>query len=133
VNPEELMTKAGDQLSVRRVFGEPIERDGVTVIPVAVALGGGGGGGGTGPDGQGAGGGFGGIARGIGVYAISDGQVRFVPAIDVVALSGIALLLTRTLTRAVRHDRRHAHHQLEPAGVARRPRPRGVRRATRRG
>ncbi|MFZ0158607.1 MAG: hypothetical protein WAL50_06220 [Kineosporiaceae bacterium] len=125
------MTKAGDQLSVRRVFGEPIERNGVTVIPVAVALGGGGGG--TGPDGQGAGGGFGGIARGIGVYAISDGQIRFVPAIDVVALSGIALLLTRTLTRAVRHHRHHAEHHPGPAGVARRPRPRGVRRATRRG
>ncbi len=38
MNPDELMTRAGDQLSVRRVFGEPIERDGVTVIPVAVAV-----------------------------------------------------------------------------------------------
>jgi uncharacterized spore protein YtfJ len=123
------MTKAGDQLGVRRVFGEPIERDGVTVIPVAVALGGGGGG--TGPDGQGAGGGFGGIVRGIGAYTISDGRVRFVPAVDVVALSGIALLLTRTLTRAVRHHRHHAEHGSEPAGVARRPRRRRVRSATR--
>lgn len=108
MNPDELIAKVGDQFSVRRVFGEPIERDGIVVIPVAVAAGGGGGG--AGPDDQGAGGGFGGIVRGIGVYAIHDGQVRFVPAIDVVALSAIALLLTRPLTRAIRRRRRRAHH-----------------------
>jgi uncharacterized spore protein YtfJ len=99
------MSKAGDQLSVRRVFGAPIERDGVSVIPVAVAIGGGGGGSGSGPDEQGSGGGFGGIVRGIGVYAIQDGQVRFVPAVDTVALAAIVLLVARTLSRAVRRRR----------------------------
>ncbi len=108
MNPEEILAKAGDVLGVRRVFGEPIERDGVLVIPVAVAVGGGGGG--SGPDDQGTGGGFGGIVRGIGVYAIRDGEVRFVPAVDAVALSVIALLLARTLTRGVRRHRRHTHH-----------------------
>ncbi len=73
MTPDELLARAGDQLSVRRVFGEPIEHDGVLVIPVAVAVGGGGGG--AGPDDQGAGGGFGGIVRGIGAYSIRDGQV----------------------------------------------------------
>jgi uncharacterized spore protein YtfJ len=100
MTPEELVAKAGDHLSVRRVFGETIERDGVLVIPVAVAIGGAGGG--TGPDEQGSGGGFGGIVRGIGVYAIHDGQVRFIPAIDTVALAAISLLLARTLTHALR-------------------------------
>jgi uncharacterized spore protein YtfJ len=103
MTPEELIAKAGDHLSVRRVFGEPIERDGVVVIPVAVAVGGGGGG--TGPDDQGTGGGFGGIVRGIGVYAIHDEQVRFIPAVDTVALAAIFLLVARTLTRAVRRRR----------------------------
>ncbi len=100
---EDLLTRAGDQLSVRRAFGEPVERDGITVIPVAVAIGGGGGG--TGPDDQGAGGGVGGIVRGIGVYAITNGQVRFIPAIDTTALAVITLLLARGLLRASRRRR----------------------------
>lgn len=103
MTPEDLLTRAGDQLGIRRVFGEPVERDGITVVPVAVSIGGGGGG--TGPDEQGSGGGFGGIVRGIGVYAITGGQVRFVPAIDVTALAAIGLLLTHTVIRATRHRR----------------------------
>ncbi|HET6667158.1 MAG TPA: hypothetical protein VFG98_07750, partial [Intrasporangium sp.] len=61
MTPDEILTRVGDQLSVRRVFGEPVERDGLVVIPVAVALGGGGGG--SGPDEQGSGGGLGGMVR----------------------------------------------------------------------
>jgi uncharacterized spore protein YtfJ len=60
---DELLAKATDQLSVRRVFGDPIDRDGVVVIPVAVALGGGGGG--LGAEDEGVGGGFGGVVRGM--------------------------------------------------------------------
>ena len=47
--------QANDSITVGRVFGEPIERDGVLVIPVAAVQGGGGGGSGTGtgPDGAG--------------------------------------------------------------------------------
>ena len=86
---EDLLTRAGDQLGVRRVFGEPVERDGVVVVPVAVAIGGGGGG--SAPGEQGAGGGFGGIVRGIGVYTIADGRVRFVPAVDTTALAALAV------------------------------------------
>jgi uncharacterized spore protein YtfJ len=52
----EALSGVKDVLSVKRVFGEPYEKDGVTIIPVA-AFGGGGGGGG---DNQGNGGsGFG--------------------------------------------------------------------------
>ena len=100
MTPGEVLTQAGDQLSIRRVFGEPIERDGMLVIPVAVAIGGGGGG--SGPDDQGSGGGFGGMVRGIGVYSISDGRVRFIPAIDVTALTALGLLLARAVMRASR-------------------------------
>jgi uncharacterized spore protein YtfJ len=82
-----------DSLSVRRVFGDPYELEGVTVIPVARVSGGagGGGGGGEAPDGKavgtGAGTGFGLNARGIGVYEVRDGIVTWKPALDVTALA----------------------------------------------
>ncbi|GGI03393.1 spore germination protein GerW family protein [Egicoccus halophilus] len=73
-----------DTLHVQRVFGEPVERDGTTVIPVALV--GGGGGAGSGQDSAGdagEGGGFGLGARPAGAYVIRDGAVRWVPAVDV--------------------------------------------------
>ncbi|HEX5332114.1 MAG TPA: spore germination protein GerW family protein [Cellulomonas sp.] len=49
-DPATVVRIASDVLSVKRVFGEPIERDGVTIIPVAKVMGGSGGGGqGVGP------------------------------------------------------------------------------------
>lgn len=99
MTPEDILTRVGDQLGIRRVFGEPVERDGIVVIPVAVAIGGGGGG--TGPDDQGSGGGFGGVVRGIGVYSIANGQVRFVPAIDTTALAAMGVILTTLVLRAL--------------------------------
>ena len=104
MTPEEIVTRVGDQLGIRRVFGEPVERDGLVVIPVAVAIGGGGGG--NAPDEQGSGAGFGGMVRGIGVYAISNGQVRFVPAVDTTALAGIGVLLVGLVLHARRRPRR---------------------------
>jgi len=100
MSPDDILARAGDQLSVRRVFGDVIERDGVVVVPVAVAFGGGGGG--TGPGDQGEGGGFGGMVRGIGVYEIRDSRVRFVPALDTTALAVIGLVAARTVVRLVR-------------------------------
>lgn len=104
----ELLSRAGAQVGVHRVFGEPIERDGITVVPVAVVMGGGGGGGGTGPKSPegGAGGGFGVWARGIGAYEIRDDRLRFVPAVDVVALGVLGLALTRTFSSVRRRIRR---------------------------
>ena len=48
MDPRELIKGVREALSVRQVFGEPVERDGVTVIPAATVIGGGGGGGGEG-------------------------------------------------------------------------------------
>lgn len=79
-------------LTVRRVFGDAYQADGVTVIPVAAVRGGGGGGGGEGaaPDGQGTGSGgglgFGVSARPVGVFVIKDGAVTWSPAIDVMRI-----------------------------------------------
>ena len=107
-----------DALSVRRVFGDPYELDGVTVIPVARVTGGAGGGGGTGegPDGKGtgsgAGTGFGLSSRGIGVYEVRDGKVEWKPAVDVTSLAkggqmlGALVIMCLTLV-LVRRRRDH--------------------------
>lgn len=109
---DELMTLARDSISVRRVFAEPIEKDGVTVIAAATVGGGGGGGQGKDKDGQeGEGGGFGVGAKPAGVYTIKDGKVRWVPAVDVnrlvmvVGAVAIAYLVTRARVLAPRKKR----------------------------
>jgi uncharacterized spore protein YtfJ len=80
---QEMMAQTGEALTVRRVFGEPYERDGVTVIPAASVRGGGGGGSGQeGERSSGSGGGFGVSARPAGAYVIRGGQVTWTPALD---------------------------------------------------
>ena len=65
---------------MRRIYGDPVERDGVTVVPAAAVLGGTGGGG----DAQGnGGGGFGLAGRPVGAWVIGrDGSVSWRPAFD---------------------------------------------------
>jgi uncharacterized spore protein YtfJ len=93
---------ARDATTVRRVYGEPVERDGTTVIPAAAVEGGGGGGEGTGPDGtgNGGGGGWGVRARPVGAYVIRDGRARWEPALDVnrIILGGQAVAIVALLT-----------------------------------
>ncbi len=102
----------GDVGTVRRVFGEPIERDGVTVIPVAAVRGGGGGGGGGGTEpgangeaasGSGFGGGWGVNARPVGVYVIRGSDVSWEPARDLnrIVLGGQLVALAALLTLRV--------------------------------
>ena len=79
-NIDEILGGARDALTVRRVYGEPIEQEGTTVVPVAAVRGGGGGGGDS--EGNG-GGGFGVAARPVGAYVIRDGEVVWRPAVDV--------------------------------------------------
>ncbi|GAA3133455.1 hypothetical protein GCM10010466_25040 [Planomonospora alba] len=119
-----LAEQARDITAASRVFGEPITRDGVTVIPVAKIAGGGGGGRGKGGGrqqdgghpaegtGEGAGGGFGLGAAPAGVFVIKDGEVRWQPALDVnrIVLGGqivgVVLLLTiRTVIRLLARRR----------------------------
>ena len=77
MNPEELLQRVRDSLGAQIVYGEPVERDGVTVIPAAVVRGGGGGGGDSAGNG---GGGFGLNGRPVGAYVIKDGEVTWKPA-----------------------------------------------------
>src|SRR5687768_5420934 len=80
----EVVAHAKDAVTVKRVYGEPFEKDGVTVIPAATVRGAAGGGTGEGPEGFGKGGGtgFGLSARPTGAYVIRNGQVTWQPALD---------------------------------------------------
>jgi uncharacterized spore protein YtfJ len=97
-NVDELLAGARDAITVKRVFGDPVETEGVTFIPAAKVGGGGGGGGDSENNG---GGGFGLGARPVGAYVIKDGEVTWKPAIDasrIIALAfmlGIALAMRR--------------------------------------
>ena len=99
---QDVITQAKDSLTVKRVFGEPFERDGVTMIPVASVQGGGGGGGGEGPEGQGkgSGGGFGMKARGVGAFLIRGGEMTWKPAVDLsrIILGGQIVAIVTLLT-----------------------------------
>lgn len=78
-----------DLLTVRRVFGDPVRQDGVTIIPVARVMGGSGGGSGSAPSGadagtdaSGSGGGVGVRVTPLGVYVVEGDQVTWRPALD---------------------------------------------------
>jgi uncharacterized spore protein YtfJ len=80
---QQILSSARETVTVRRVFGEPYERDGITIIPAAEVLGGAGGG--SGQDTEGAGGGGGGFGvrgRPVGAFVIRDGSVRWEPSLD---------------------------------------------------
>ena len=80
---QQIINQARDAMTVRRVFGDPYEKDGVTIIPAARVSGGAGGGAGNDTEGsQGAGAGYGLNATPVGAYVIKDGVVTWQPAID---------------------------------------------------
>lgn len=116
---QELMNQARDALTVKRVFGEPFVRNGLTIIPVARVMGGGGGGEGrmvapppgvegtAAPAGSGFGGGFGVAATPAGVYVVDEADVRWVAALDVnrivvgaQVVAIVFLLVIRSIARA---------------------------------
>jgi uncharacterized spore protein YtfJ len=113
MNIDEVLAQARDSMTVRRVYGEPIERDGTTVIPEANVRGGGGGGGGEGPaemnGGKGEGAGFGLTARPAGAYVIRDGVVTWHPAIDPTRIVVGGQIVALVAILAVRSILRHRH------------------------
>jgi uncharacterized spore protein YtfJ len=114
----ELVGSATEAANVKRVFGQPIEREGMTVIPVASVRGGFGGGegeagarpargaeAGAKPASWGGGGAW--SATPVGVYVIKDGELSWQPAVDsnrailIGCLTGIvALLVLRSIARS---------------------------------
>jgi uncharacterized spore protein YtfJ len=114
---QELISGARDAVSVRRVYGDPYEKNGLTLIPAATVRGGGGGGVGDRQDDEpaaGRGGGFGLVARPSGAWIIEDGHATWKPAIDVnrIVMGGqvialTAIIITGRILRTQSH-RRHA-------------------------
>jgi uncharacterized spore protein YtfJ len=103
---DELLSRATESVKARMVYAEPVEKDGVTVIPAAQIIGGGGGGDADKDGTRGVGGGLGLIARPVGAFVIKDGEVRWEPAVDlnrlITAIGAVAvtgLFVARRLIR----------------------------------
>jgi uncharacterized spore protein YtfJ len=99
---DKVLNSARDAITVKRVYAEPYEKDGITVIPAAAVRGGAGGGTGHDQKGQeGQGGGFGVAGKPAGAYVIKDGRVTWRPAVDpnrvimTLGLVAVAYLLRR--------------------------------------
>lgn len=101
---ETLAEKLGAVAQASTVFSEPVERQGVTVIPVAKARWGFGGGIGRSKDEDGAGGGGGVQVTPVGFIEIKNGGAEFQPirtlSLPLLILGGVStLLLFRQLKR----------------------------------
>lgn len=79
MDPQQVLQSAQEAMTARRVFGEPIQAEGATILPVAVI----GGGGGGGARSQGGGVGYGMGVRAAGVYVIRKGRAAWRPAVNV--------------------------------------------------
>jgi uncharacterized spore protein YtfJ len=106
---QDVIAQVRDTLTVKRVFGEPFEKDGVTIIPAAQVQGGAGGGSGEDPQGQGkgSGSGYAMTARPVGAFIVRNGELSWQPAVDVnrIVLGGqvvaiVALLTVRAIIKA---------------------------------
>jgi uncharacterized spore protein YtfJ len=95
----------GERAQVSTIFGEPVEREGVTVVPVAKARFGFGGGGGSGTreggEGSGRGGGGGVAVSPIGYIEVRDRSSEFkrisspIDLLALVAAASVALIAVR--------------------------------------
>lgn len=114
---EQILATLAEHVSARlnasTVFGSPVERDGVTIIPVAAVrfTFGGGCGGDSQRGGEGEGGGAIGRGTATGYIELKDGRSRFVPTVDparMLALVGAGVLVGMLVSRrtAPRRSRR---------------------------
>jgi uncharacterized spore protein YtfJ len=97
---QQLVVDARDLVTARRVYGEPYEKNGLTVIPAASVRGGGGGGSGQhGDEEAGGGGGFGLAARPVGAWIVDGDNAMWKPAVDVnrIVLGGQIVALAAIL------------------------------------
>lgn len=96
------------QVGVHSAYGDPIEVDGTTIIPVACTsygFGAGEGGGGLeDAQGEGSGGGGGGMAVPVGAYVSRDGVTRFEPNIIALLVVGVPFVCVagRALARVIK-------------------------------
>jgi len=112
---DEVFSTARDAVTVKRVYGEPYEKDGLTLIPAASVRSGAGGGTGHDEKGQeGEGGGFGVTGSPAGAYVVKDGSAKWIPAVDpnrlflMVGMAVIVYLLMRPRMVRARGSRGNA-------------------------
>lgn len=92
-------------VGVHAAYGDPVDLNGTTVIPVAIAsYGFGAGEGGLGERGEGSGGGGGGFACPVGAYVTRDGYTRFEPNTIALLTVGIPFVWVagRAIARVIR-------------------------------
>jgi uncharacterized spore protein YtfJ len=106
-----VIEQAKDVMTVQRVYGDPVEKDGVTIIPAARVQGGAGGGRGEDGESQGRGSGFGLNAKPAGAFVFNGEKVTWQPAVDatkiVIGMQLVvvaALLLVRAVVKSRAHD-----------------------------
>jgi uncharacterized spore protein YtfJ len=99
MNIDEMLAGARDAMTVKRVYGDPIERDGILVILAAKVAGGGGGGGEAESV---SGGGFGVSATPAGAWTIRDGQVEWEPAVDATRIATLGMVVAIVFLLTVR-------------------------------
>jgi hypothetical protein len=104
---EEMVSRSQDSATVARVYGEPHENDGTTVIPAARVSARGGSG--TARSGEHSGGGFRADAEPVGAFVIRNGEVEWKPVFDLSGVirrgqlvGAVALLVLWALIRALR-------------------------------
>jgi uncharacterized spore protein YtfJ len=95
---------ATDSISVRRVFGDPVKLNSITVIPAARIAGAGGGGAGddTVRGGKGMGAGFGTSSRPVGVYVVNGENVSWKPAADRNLMALVVAVLAAMILSTIR-------------------------------
>lgn len=96
------------QVGIHSAYGDPVEVDGTTLIPVACTSYGFGAGEGGGTDtklqGEGSGGGGGGVSIPVGAYVTRDGYTRFEPNIIALLAVGVPFVCVagRALSRVIK-------------------------------
>lgn len=110
---ERLAQRIGVAADAKRIYGEPVERGGVTVIPVAKAVYAFGGGSGERENEQGTGSGGGGamVLKPVGYIEIKRGVTRFRPTRNplvygslIAAFAPLAVFAVWSLTKALRKE-----------------------------
>jgi hypothetical protein len=96
VQARQAVSQIAENFAAKRVYAEPCQQQGVTVIPAAEIRGGAG----VGGQGERGGGGIGMRARPVGAYVIKDGSVEWKPAFDLsrVVFRGQVVALAVLLT-----------------------------------
>ncbi len=108
---ERLANRVGINSKVSTVFGDPVVRDGITIIPVAKVGWGFGGGAGSGGSadksqvGEGSGGGGGTMVYPVGYIELREGRATFYPIYDFGAISRLVIgagIVTILVLRSIR-------------------------------